>query len=30
MPAFELIKDLSVNTGKWMDGMSKRVQFLDC
>lgn len=26
MPAFELIKDLSVNTGKWMDGMSKRVQ----
>ncbi len=25
MPAFELIKDLSVNTGKWMDGMSKRV-----
>jgi len=26
LPAFELIKDLSVNTGKWMDGMSKRVQ----
>ena len=26
MPAFEHIKDLSVNTGKWMDGMSKRVQ----
>ena len=26
MPAFELIKDLSVNTGKWMDAMSKRVQ----
>jgi fumarate reductase iron-sulfur subunit len=26
MPAFELIKDLSVNTGKWMDGMSKRVE----
>ena len=25
MPAFELIKDLSVNTGKWMNGMSKRV-----
>lgn len=25
MPAFELIKDLSVNTGKWMDAMSKRV-----
>lgn len=26
MPAFELIKDLSVNTGKWMDVMSKRVE----
>ena len=26
MPSFELIKDLSVNTGKWMNGMSKRVQ----
>ena len=26
MPAFELIKDLSVNTGKWMDSMSKRVE----
>ncbi len=26
MPAFELIKDLSVNTGKWMDNMSKRVE----
>lgn len=26
MPAFELIKDLSVNTGKWMDKMSKRVE----
>ncbi len=26
MPAFELIKDLSVNTGKWMNGMSKRVE----
>ncbi len=26
MPAFELIKDLSVNTGKWMDDMSKKVQ----
>ncbi|MCH9813120.1 MAG: fumarate reductase iron-sulfur subunit [Epsilonproteobacteria bacterium] len=25
MPAFELIKDLSVNTGKWMNGMSQRV-----
>ncbi len=25
MPAFELIKDLSVDTGKWMNGMSKRV-----
>ena len=24
MPAFELIKDLSVNTGKWMDAMSKK------
>ncbi len=26
MPAFELIKDLSVNTGKWMNDMSKRVE----
>ncbi len=26
MPAFELIKDVSVNTGKWMDNMSKRVE----
>jgi len=26
MPAFELIKDLSVNTGKWMESMSKRVE----
>ena len=26
MPAFELIKDLSVNTGKWMDNMSTRVE----
>lgn len=26
MPAFELIKDLSVNTGKWMDAMSMRVE----
>lgn len=26
MPSFELIKDLSVNTGKWMEGMSKRVE----
>ena len=26
MPAFELIKDLSVNTGKWMDAMSERVE----
>ena len=26
MPAFELIKDLSINTGKWMDDMSKRVE----
>jgi len=26
MPAFDLIKDLSVNTGKWMDAMSKRVE----
>ena len=25
MPAFELIKDLSVNTGKWMDAMSKEL-----
>ncbi len=26
MPAFELLKDLSVNTGKWMEGMSRRVE----
>jgi len=26
MPAFDLIKDLSVNTGKWMNNMSKRVE----
>jgi len=26
MPTFEIIKDLSVNTGKWMEGMSKRVE----
>jgi fumarate reductase iron-sulfur subunit len=26
MPAFELIKDLSVNTGKWMDNMSTKVE----
>ena len=26
MPAFELIKDLSINTGKWMDDMSNRVE----
>jgi len=26
MPAFELIKDLSINTGKWMDDMSRRVE----
>jgi len=26
MPAFELIKDLSVNTGKWMESMSQRVE----
>ncbi|MFK5880667.1 MAG: fumarate reductase iron-sulfur subunit [Sulfurospirillum sp.] len=26
MPAFKLIKDLSVNTGEWMEGMSKRVE----
>ena len=26
MPAFKHIKDLSVNTGEWMDAMSKRVQ----
>jgi len=26
MPAFELIKDLSVNTGKWMDAMSVKVE----
>lgn len=26
LPAFKLIKDLSVNTGIWMDGMSKRVE----
>jgi len=26
MPAFELIKDLSVNTGKWMNDMSVKVE----
>lgn len=26
MPAFDLIKDLSVNTGKWMDEMSVKVE----
>ena len=26
MPAFELIKDLSINTGKWMDAMSVKVE----
>jgi len=26
MTSFELIKDLSVNTGKWMQGMSERVE----
>lgn len=26
MPGFELIKDLSVDTGVWMEGMSKRVK----
>ncbi|RXJ87652.1 fumarate reductase iron-sulfur subunit [Arcobacter sp. CECT 8985] len=26
LPTFKLIKDLSVNTGEWMDGMSKRVE----
>jgi len=26
MPTFELIKDLSVNTGKWMEGMNKKVE----
>jgi fumarate reductase iron-sulfur subunit len=26
LPAFELIGDLSVNTGKWMRGMSERLQ----
>ena len=26
MPTFEIIKDLSVNTGKWMEGMNKRVE----
>jgi len=26
MPAFDLIKDLSVNTGKWMDAMSVKVE----
>lgn len=25
MPAFEIIKDLSVNTGKWLEQMNKRV-----
>lgn len=26
LPAFKLIKDLSVNTGEWMDAMNKRVE----
>jgi fumarate reductase iron-sulfur subunit len=26
LPTFKLIKDLSVNTGVWMDAMSKRVE----
>lgn len=26
MPAFKLLKDLSVDTGNWMNGMSKRVE----
>ncbi len=26
LPAFKLIKDLSVNTGEWMDAMTKRVE----
>jgi len=26
LPAFELIADLSVNTGKWMRGMSERIE----
>ncbi len=26
LPTFKLIKDLSINTGEWMDGMSKRVE----
>ncbi len=26
LPGFELISDLSVNTGKWMRGMSERIQ----
>ena len=26
MPAFDLIKDLSINTGKWMDAMSVKVE----
>src|SRR5512136_1906841 len=26
LPAFELIADLSVNTGKWMRGMSERLE----
>ncbi len=26
MPAFQLLKDLSVNTGRWMIGMSKRIE----
>jgi fumarate reductase iron-sulfur subunit len=26
LPVFELIGDLSVNTGKWMRGMSERLQ----
>ena len=26
LPAFKLIKDLSVNTGEWFAGMTKRVE----
>ncbi len=26
LPGFELIGDLSVNTGKWMRGMSERIK----
>ena len=26
LPAFKLIKDLSVNTGEWFEGMTKRVE----